>query len=440
MTVRTAAAPAPRLERVIGIGGLTGSAVNCIVGSGIFGLPGIVAALLGPAAVLSYLLCIVLIALVGLCLAEVGSRVTGAGGLYAYATESFGPVVGGIAGTLLWVANSVAANAAVANLLVDTLATASPVFADRTLRAAVLFALYTVLAFVNVRGARAGAGLSLAMAAVKITPLALLVLFGAFAMRGANLQWAGVPDVTAIGQGTVLLFFAFMGIEGALNASGEVASPARTIPRAIFLALTLVAVLYIGLQVVAQGVLGDELSNASAPLIATATVLFGPWGTALLVATTVLSTAGFLSADMLCSPRNLHALATRRQLPPVLAAVHPRFKTPAVAVTSYAVICALVAWSGSFRQLVIVSTAGTLVLYLICCLGLFRLRARHVAASGTPFRAPGGPFVPLGAVAIILWMLSTLPSNELAATALLVALSGAGYALLERRRRAAAHE
>src|SRR5687767_2565505 len=105
--------PSPHLERVIGVGGLGFSAVNCIVGSGIFGLPGIAAAMLGPAAVLAYLVCTVLIGLVGLCFAEVGSRVSGAGGLYAYARESFGPIVGGIAGTLLWSANSVAPSAAV---------------------------------------------------------------------------------------------------------------------------------------------------------------------------------------------------------------------------------------------------------------------------------------------------------------------------------------
>jgi amino acid transporter len=420
---------------VIGVGSLTSAAVNCIVGSGIFGLPGIVAALLGPAAVLAYLLCVVLVALIGLCLAEIGSRVTGAGGLYAYATESFGPVVGGIAGTLLWVTNSVAANAAVANLLVNTMATTTPLLTGETARTVMLVVLYATLAAANVRGARLGARLSMTMAVIKIAPLVLLAVVGAFALQPPNLQWPGMPAMTSVGEAAVLLFFAFIGIEGALNASGEVAHPARTVPRAIFLATTLVAVLYIGLQVAAQGVLGGGLPNAPAPLVATATALFGPWGTRLLVATTALSTAGFLSADMLCSPRNVYALADRRQLPATLATVHPRFKTPAVAVASYALVCALVAWSGSFRQLVVLSTAGTLVLYLICCLGLFRLRARDVAAAGTPFRAPGGPFVPLAAIVIILWMLSTLAWTELAATALLVVVSAAGYALVEWRRR-----
>jgi amino acid transporter len=426
----------PRLERVIGVAGLGCNAVNCIVGSGIFGLPAIAAAMLGPAAFLAYLLCAVLIGLVGLCFAEAGSRVASGGGLYGYATESFGPVVGGIAGTLLWVANSVAASAAVANLLLDTLVLKLPAAGGGATRFALLTVLYIWLAVVNVRGTRAGARLSGVLAAVKIAPLVVLVVAGAFVLHASNLQTFQMPALSRIGQTAVLVFFAFMGVEGALNISGEVANPSRTVPRAIFLALTLTAALYIGLQTVAQGVLGDGLPGASAPLVAIATAILGPWGTGLLFATTILSTAGFLAADMMGSPRIFAALADRNQLPRVLAAVHPRFKTPAVAIGVYALVCATVAWSGSFRQLIVASSSGTLMLYLICCLGLLRLRARHVANFGPPFRVPGGAFVPLAASAIILWLLATLSWAELGAAMSLVAVSGVSYALLERWQRA----
>ena len=398
-------------------------------------MPGLAAAALGPAAVLAYLLCAVLVALIGLCLAEVGSRVSDAGGLYAYATAAFGPVVGGISGTLLWVANSAVTSAAVANLLVITIALAIPAVGAGVWRVVALVTLYAVLAAVNIRGARAGARLSMITVAIKIAPLVLLMVAGAFAVRVSNLQWVGVPEVSQIGQTAVLLFFAFIGVEGALNVSGEVTNPGRTVPRAIFLALMLIVALYIGLQVVAQGVLGAALSGEEAPLVATATAVFGPWGTRLLFATTILSIVGFLSADVLASPRNLSALAERRQLPRVLAKVHPRFKSPAVAIGVYAVMCSVVAVSGSFRYLVVAGTAGTLVLYLICCLALIRLRARGVATCGPPFRAPGGSWLPLAACAIILWLLSTLAWVELAAAMFLVVSSGVAYALQEHWRR-----
>jgi basic amino acid/polyamine antiporter, APA family len=117
--------------------------------------------------------------------------------------------------------------------------------------------------------------------------------------------------------------------------------------------------------------------------------------------------------------------------------VHPRFRTPAVAIGLYALVCAFVSWTGSFRQLIVVGTSGTLVLYLICCVGLFPLRARNVAAHGTPFLVPGGSAVPLAAAGIIVWMLSTLAWSELAAAAVLVAVSGAVYCVQYRWQRRA---
>jgi amino acid transporter len=423
---------APSLQRVIGVGALSFSAFNTIVGSGIFGLPALVAALLGPAAILAYVVCAVLIGLVGLCFAEVGSRVSGAGGLYAYARVPFGPVVGGIAGTLLWSANSVAPNAAIANFLLDTLASLLPGLAKGVPRALFLAAVYFLIAIVNIRGTRSGVRLSVTTALIKLVPLGLLVIAGSFAIHSTNLHWVGMPSLGAIGKGAVLLFFAFMGIEGGLNTSGEVINPARTVPRAIALTLTLIATLYIGLQFVAQGVLGANLAVAKAPLVATATAVFGPWGTGFLIAATVLSAAGYLTSDMLCSPRTLYAPAESGQLPSKLAAVHPRYGTPAVAIGAYSCMCFLVALTGSFRQLVIISSSGTLLLYLICCLGLLRLRARNIAMAGEPFRAPGGALLPLLASAIIVWMLTTLEQKELAAAALLVILSGAIYGIREQ--------
>ena len=253
---------APTLKRVIAVSELAFAAFNNIVGSGIFGLPALVAAILGPAAILAYLVCAVLIGLLGLCFAEVGSRVASSGGLYAYARVPFGPVVGGIAGTLLWFATSVMPSAAVANFFIVTLATTWPVVGMGAPRALILGSVYLLLVVVNIRGTRSGARLSMATALIKLTPLVILVVAGSFAIQVPNLHWAGMPSAKSVGQGAVLLLFAFMGIEGGLNTSGEIKDPARTVPRAIAMTLTLVSALYISLQFVAQGVLGSELANA----------------------------------------------------------------------------------------------------------------------------------------------------------------------------------
>jgi len=406
---------------VIGVGGLTLLAINQIVGSGIFGLPGLAAELLGPAAILAYLIVAVLMLLVGLCFAEVGSRVASAGGLYAYAHAAFGPVVGGIAGTLIWAASSAVSSAAVANLLVDTLAATEPALGAPLARIIILVCVYGVLAAVNVRGARHGSWLQGLLCLVKLLPLVALAVVGLFSIHTANLRWVGTPATPKIGEACVLVFFAFMGTEGALTASGEVINPARTVPRAIVLALTSIALLYIGLQLAAQGVLGAGLAAAKSPLI--------------IVAAIVLSVGGFLASDVMSSPRILYALADQGQLPRVFAAVHGKYRTPAVAIVSYTLLCALLACTGSFRQLVIVASSGTLILYLICCLGLLRLRARNVAMDGEPFHAPGGWLVPLAASLIIVWMLTTLRWQELVGAFVIVAVSAVAYSVHYRLRR-----
>jgi amino acid transporter len=291
-----------------------------------------------------------------------------------------------------------------------------------------------LLTIVNIRATRWGARLSVATAILKLTPLVLLVVAGVFAIHAPNLRWTGVPSLKAIGQGAVLLFFAFMGVEGGLTVSGEVADPARTVPRAVGVAFVLISGLYIGLQLVAQGVLGPDLATAKAPLAAAAAAAFGPWGGRCLIAAAILSALGFLTGDTLCSPRSLYALAEAGQLPRKLAVVHPRFGTPFVSIAVYSSLCFLAAISGSFRQLVIVSSSGTLLLYIICCIGLLRLRARNVAMEGVPFRAPGGMWVPLPASAIMIWMLTTLEGKELLAAAGLVVISGVVYWIRASRR------
>ena len=424
----TADRPQGDLQRVIGVGGLGFSVANYIVGAGIFGLPGLAAAIMGPAAVLGYLICAFLIGLVGLCYAETGSRVVSNGGSYAYARAAFGPTAGGVAAIMI-IVSYCAATAAVANLMIDTLATLLPALGAMPWRPALLIVVFALLALANIRGASSGSRLSVLLAVLKLTPLVLLVVCGLFVVRGTNLQWHGLPSSTSIGQGSVLLFYAFMGGEGALSVSGEVVNPTRTIPRAILLAIALVAALFIGLQVVAQGVLGAALPNSTSPLVAAAGQVFGQWGGRALVVTTLLSVGGYLSADMLCTPRILHAVAERGQLPRAMMAVHPRLGTPAVAIVVYAVLCALLASSGSFQPLVVLASATTLVLYLIIACGLLRLRAHGVRSSDAPFVAPGGKYLPLAVIVIVGWLLTTLARDELIASFGLAIAAAVCYAL-----------
>ena len=363
---------------MIGVSGVAFTAFNCVVGVGIFGLPGLVAGVLGSAAIFAYVVCLVLIGLIALCLAEAGSRVTDAGGLYAYATSAFGPVVGGVAGALFLFASSIGSTAALARFFMDTLAGVWPTFSQPILNFVTLVTLYGGLALINILGTRnrqsahhhhrhpeiraacaAGHGRRL-LHRTRESPLD-----------------RGCQPCDRIGDGALILFFAFLGIESGLSMSGETRNPARTIPRAIALALGMVALLYIGLQTVTQGVLGAALAASQSPLVDTAGVVLGPRGAQMFVLLTLVSAGGYLAADMLSSPRIAYALAHSGQLPRVLGTVHRKFATPAVSIALYASAVIAVAASGSFRQIAVLAVAGTLVLYMICCLGVLRLRAKH---------------------------------------------------------------
>jgi APA family basic amino acid/polyamine antiporter len=423
------------LPRVIGTPGVAFTAFNCVVGVGIFGLPGLVAALLGAAAITAYVVCLVLFGLIALCFAEAGSRVTRAGGLYAYASAAFGPVTGGVAGALMIVASSIGSAAAITRFFLDTLASAWPLIGERTWNHVALVVLYGGIALVNIRGTRDGNGLTILIGILKFVPLTLLIVAGAFFVDMTNLAWPGWPAVGKVGDATVLLFFAFIGLESGLSISGQTRDPSRTIPRALGISIAMIALLYIGLQTVTQGVLGTALATTKVPLIDTARVLFGDGGARFMVALTLVSAFGFMAGDMLGSPRVVHALAREGQLPAVLGRVHPRFATPAVAIAAYAVAVMLVAATGSFRDIAVLTVAGTLVLYLIVCVGVLRLRLRQVAESGAPFVAPGGPVVPIAAAAIIIWLLSTLAWREMVATAVFVAACAVVYAARHARRK-----
>jgi APA family basic amino acid/polyamine antiporter len=264
------------LLRIIGTQALGLNIVNMVVGGGIFVLPGVIAVQLGSAAILAYLVCSVAVALVFLCFAEVGSRITRSGGAYAYIEEAFGPFAGFIASTLLWLGWAILSDAAITVAMVDTMAVAFPVLANPIPRTLFIIALFVFLAVTNIRGVKSGVRLFMFNTIVKLVPLLLLVTVGLLAINFENLAIPKWPSAMSVSAGALVLFFAFSGAESALSTSGEIKNPSKTVPRGLLLGLGGILMLYVGLQTVAQGVLGAELANnTEAPLAAAATAVFG---------------------------------------------------------------------------------------------------------------------------------------------------------------------
>lgn len=411
------------LDRAIGPWALGANAVNLTVGAGIFALPAVVAAILGPAAVLAYVICGVLIILVLACFAEVGSHVTKSGGAIAYVEEAFGPLAGFLTWTVFSIGFSVAADAAIANVMVDSLASVIPALGSGIGRVLVLTAIFGGLTLVNVRGVRQGTRLSVATTVAKLLPLLLIVALGVFAIQWRNLAWSSWPSGSQLGAAALVLFFAFSGAEGALTPSGEIRDPARTVPRGMLGAAAGIALLYMALQLTAQGVLGNGLAqHADAPLVAVAGEIAGTAGRGIVLACIVVAIFGALAADMIGAPRGFLAVAQSGMLPRALAALHPRFRTPWISIIVFAGLALLLAATGAFRPLAVLSSMALLLVYLGVCLAALKLRYTRPRAPGG-FRMPGGPTVALLASATVIWLLAHSTRRETIAMASLIAVS-----------------
>jgi basic amino acid/polyamine antiporter, APA family len=415
------------LVRAIGARQLTASIINVTIGAGIFVLPAAAAAGLGAAAPLAYVVCAVLMALIVCCFAAAGSRVSLTGGVYAYVEVAFGPFVGFLAG-ILYLLMATFAVASVSSAFAASVGELWSPAAAPAGRAAVIAVLFAALASTNVRGVRVGARLVEIVTVAKLLPLIVLVATGIWFIDPAYLRWLPPPTPSAVGQTAIVLIFAFVGMEIALVPSGEVRDPARTVPRAVFSALAITTTLYLLIQVVAQGLLGPQMSMvATAPLAEAAGRVLGRGGRLLVLLGATISMFGYVSGDMLGSPRALFAFARDGMLPSPLARVHPRFHTPYLAIVVYAVIVASVAISSSFTQLAVLANVAALTLYLACVAASFDLQRRDVRADGVPFELPGGPAIPLLAAAVIVWLLSNASRREFGIEGLLLAVAALFY-------------
>jgi amino acid transporter len=347
------------------------------------------------------------------CFADAGSRVSLSGGTYAYAEVAFGKYVGFMVAVSLWI-SMILASASVAIIFVDSLGQLAPALQSTTARNAIIVALFVVLTLINIRGVKLGSAMVQTVTLGKLIPIFILLAVGAFAIRGSNLTWPGLPGSSEVSRATVILIFAFMGVESALTPSGEVTNPARTVPRAIFFALIFTTLIYIALQVVAQGILGAELAmNTKAPLAEAARRVLGRGGESLVLIGAAISTLGYVTGDMLAAPRMPYALARDGLLPKFLSSIQPRYRTPHVAIIAHAFLCAALAVTGTFAALAVLVVLLTLLVYLACCLATIQLQRRNVRADGAvPFRLRGGPIIPILASVIIIWLMSSSTRKE----------------------------
>jgi len=421
------------LKRVVGLPAFAMSIVNNSIGSGIFVMPAIIGIQLGSFSIFCYLFCSLMLATIMLCYAEIGSRITTSGGSYAYIAAAFGSYAGFIANWLYTFGWGILGSAAVMNLLADSLAVLFPVFTLPFVRALLYFALLSFMVLVNIRGAKDGARFVQIITIAKILPLFAIIIFGFSHIKAANLHWEHLPSLQSFGDATLILFYAFAGFEVSLGVCGEIQKPHRTIPLGILLGGMVVLIVYLLLQIVTQGILGDQLILfKDAPLAAVGRIIIGPAGATVLVLTAVVSCFGITSGDVMATPRLLFAGAKNGLFPKFLSIVHPKFATPYFAITSYACLIFIVAVSGGFKQLAILASAAILLIYLAVIFSTIKLRSVKQISLEKTFKIPGGLVIPFIGIAAIVWLLFSLSKIEILATALFITSVSIVYVLMKK--------
>lgn len=413
------------LKREIGLWGLVSNSINIIIGAGIFILPVIVAEKLGTGSIWAYLICGILMIFIMLCFAEVGTMITRTGGAYSYIETAFGKFAGFLTTNIFIFGAAIMANAAVANGLADTIAYFIPEFKLQWVRFVFFALMFGGLAYVNIRGVKNAITIVKFNTIAKLVPLLMIAFLGWFFLTPSEISLTAGNSSKDIGEISLILLFAFVGAETALNVSGEIKNPGKTIPKGIMLSILIVVVLYVLIQVTVQGILGSSITDfRNAPLVEVGKRMFGTVGATIVLVGAAFSMFGNISGMILNMPRVLFAAARDKVLlPHSLANIHPKFSTPHISIIVYAVIGFIFSVTGEFKQLAILSSASYLLIYLGVVLAVIRFRIKKPGDEPT-YKIPGGIVIPAISVLVIIWLLSNLSSGELTAMCIfLVVLS-----------------
>lgn len=420
------------LNRAIGKLGYGAMNINSVIGAGIFGLPAVVAAKAGYFSPWAFLLGGLLVITIVLSVARAASMFRSTGGIIVYATHAFGPFVGFQAGWLSYLSR-VAAMGANTNLLVTYASWFWAPLDGDPWRAVALTVLIGSLTWLNVAGIKNSVTATYVFTVLKLVPLSLLVLFGMGEVDiGTLMHGADLPEFGKLGEIILVLLYAYVGFEGTVVNAGEGKSPRKDLPGALIHSIIFIGVFYFLIQVATIFTL-PGLATSEAALADMAFVLFGQAGAVVLIMGALFSIGGNLFASLLSAPRMTFALARAGTMPHWFSAVHEKHRTPHHSIWFYGFLCLVMALSGSFIWLAIMSTLVRLLAYMVCIAALPILEKTTEHYEGQ-FRIPGGFFIPALAFGLCFWLL-TQASADAWLTMLGFIVAGSGLYWYSRRQK-----
>jgi len=415
--------------------------VNVTVGAGIFRLPADVQKTVGNYSLAAFVVCAVIVGLIALCFAEVGSRFSGTGGPYLYARETFGAPLAFMVGWLMWLTR-VAGFATLAQVFVAYLGYFWPPAESGLPRVAIITALVVVLTVINIIGVKQSARVGDIFTVSKLIPLVLFVAVGLFFISPARFTLAARPGLGSFSAAVFILIYVFSGFEAVLVNSGEIRQPQRVIPFALIVALSASVALFLLIQIVCIGTL-PNLAASERPLAEASLSFLGTAGPPIISAGALIGIFGTLNVIMLACTRLPFAMAVQGQLPVQLARVHRRFRTPHVSILVSAIAVLALALSGTFIYAVKVTVITRVIVYASTCLALPMLRRRSklatsvrtVGETSRSFELPGGILISIVCVILCLWLLASSGWREARDVAVAIVIGSAIYAATRFGRR-----
>ena len=414
-----------KLVRAVGFGGLVAMCINAVVGSGVFLLPSESYKLLGPFSLWAPLLFAIPVFILVLCFAEAASHFSEPGGAYLYARTAFGDFIGFETGWMNWIAR-LTSLASLSNGFVVALAFLKPELGEGTPRIAIILGTLLILGAIHFVGVKYGAASIYVFTWGKLIPLIGFIFVSLIAFRSNPIP----ASLTLPGQGTnwsdaaLFMLFAYAGFENMGVPAGEYRNPRRDLPRALLAGTLAIAAIYVLAQLGAMATI-PNLSQSKTPIADAAAALVGPIGAFVVTVGALLSMAGTNSGTVLEGSRMLYALSLDRRMGPI-SYVHPRFRTPSVAIVIHVVVAMALAVGGSFAKLALLSAVARLATYLFTAAAVPRLRKLNEG-----FRTPG-LIVPILGVLSSLLICVSLTRDKLIAGALALGAGAIIYVVTRR--------
>jgi amino acid transporter/Trk K+ transport system NAD-binding subunit len=406
-------------RRNIGLFGAVMIGIGAMMGPGIFALPGEVSKLVGPLGIAVYLIVGIVTLLTALSYSELGAAIPLAGGGYSFTSRTLPRPLAFLTGWFFWIGNTLAC----AMYVVIFAITIRGYFWPHASLALIALVTTALFAAVNLFGSSEAIRIITAMNLVELAVLVGVAVLGLSHVEAPNLQPLAPVGYGGFLPAMALIYISYVGFELITVASEEIIAPGKTIPRAILITLLVATGIYVFVVWVMMGTTRHEsLAGSDVPFILMAERILGGWGRWAAIVATIMASLSAFAVTLGASARVLYALGRDGHFPHTVARLHPRFRTPHIALGLCATVVAAFAASGIVRFVASVSDFGYLMGLGVVNYAVLALHGR-MPNLRRPFTVPLYPWVPILGI-VSCWIF--VPFLEARSFALGAALTAAG--------------